>query len=131
MRLGELSRLELANVNLEDGFVIVHGKGGKDRYVPIGREMVKCLWRYMKKRALTDVSFSPYLFLTEQGKALTSRAIQLVFKRLHKKLNLDGVRLSPHILRHSGALATSRMVVIPSTYNEYWGIRTKRRPQSM
>ncbi len=131
MRLGELSRLQLANVNLEDGFVMVHGKGGKDRYGPIGREMVKCLWRYMKKRALTDVSFSPYLFLTEQGKPLTSRAIQLVFNRLHKKSNLDGVRLSPRILRHSFALAISRMVVIPSAYNEYWGTRTKRRPQSM
>ena len=105
MRLGELSQLQMTDVNLEDGFVLVHGKGGKDRYVPIGREMVKCLWKYMKKRALADVNFSPYLFLTEQGKPLTSRAIQLVFKRLHKKIDLDGVRLSPHTLRHSFALA--------------------------
>ena len=82
MRLGELSQLQLTDVNLEDGFVMVHGKGGKDRYVPIGRKMVKCLWRYMKRRALTDVNLSPHLFLTEQGKPLTSRAIQLVFKRL-------------------------------------------------
>ena len=131
MRLGELSRLQLNEVILEDGFVMVHGKGGRDRFVPIGREMVKCLWRYMKKRVVTDVNLSPHLFLTQQGRPLTSRAIQLVFKRLHKKLNLDGVRLSPHILRHSGALATSRMVVIPSTYNEYWGIRTKKRHRSM
>jgi integrase/recombinase XerD len=131
MRLGELSRLQLNELNLEDGFVMVHGKGGRDRYVPIGREMVKCLWRYMKRRALTDVNLSPHLFLTEQGKPLTSRAIQLVFKRLGKKINLDGVRLSPRILRHSFALAISRMVVIPSAYNEYWGTRTKRRPQSM
>ena len=105
MRLGELSQLQLTDVNLEDGFVMVHGKGGKDRYVTIGREMVKCLWRYMKKRALTDVNSSPYPFLIEQGGPLTSRAIQLVFKRLAKKLNLVGVRLSPHTLRHSFALA--------------------------
>ena len=105
MRLGELSQLQLTDVNLEDGFVLVHGKGGKDRYVPIGRQMVKCLWRYMKKRALTDVNSSPYLFLIQQGGPLTSRAIQLVFKRLGRKMNLDGVRLSPHTLRHSFALA--------------------------
>ena len=105
MRLGELSRLQLIELNLEDGFVMVHGKGGKDRFVPIGRKMVKRLWKYMKKRALADVDFSSYLFLTEQGKPLTSRAIQLVFKRLHKKINLDGVRLSPHTLRHRFALA--------------------------
>ena len=78
MRLGELSQLHLTDVNLEDGFVMVHGKGGRDRYVPIGREMVKCLWRYMKKRALTDVNSGSYLFLTQQGRPLTSRAIQLV-----------------------------------------------------
>ena len=62
MRLGELSQLQLTDVNLEDGFVMVHGKGGKDRYVPIGREMVKCLWRYMKKRALTDVNSSSFTY---------------------------------------------------------------------
>ena len=95
MRLGELSQLQLTDVNLEDGFVMVHGKGGKDRYVPIGREMVKCLWQYIKKRALTDVNSSPYLFLIQQGGPLTSRAIQLMFKRLGRKINLDGVRLSP------------------------------------
>ena len=105
MRLGELSQLQLTDVNLEDGFVMVHGKGGKDRYVPIGREMVKCLWKYMKKRALIDVNTNSYLFLAEQGKPLTSRAIQLVFKRLDKKIKLDGVRISPHIFRHSFALA--------------------------
>jgi integrase/recombinase XerD len=105
MRLGELSRLQLNELNLEDGFVMVHGKGEKDRYVPIGREMVKCLWRYMKRRALTDVNTSSYLFLTQKGRPLTSRAIQLVFRRLGKKIDLDGVRLSPHTLRHRFALA--------------------------
>jgi len=105
MRLGELSQLKLTNVNLEDGFVMVHGKGGRDRYMPIGREMVKCLWRYMKQRALTDVNSSSYLFLTQQGRPLTSRAIQLVFRRLGKKIDLDGVRLSPHTLRHRFAIA--------------------------
>jgi len=67
MRLGELSRLQLNELNLEDGFGLVHGKGGKDQYVPIGREMVKCLWKYMKKRVLTDVNFSPYPFLAEEN----------------------------------------------------------------
>ena len=52
MRLGELSRLQMTDVNLEDGFVLVHGKGGKDRYVPIGRSTIKCLWKYIKTRAI-------------------------------------------------------------------------------
>ena len=105
MRLGELSQLQLMDVNLEDGFVMVHGKGGKDRYVPIGREMVKGLWKYIKTRATMEDFQTSSLFLTEKGKPLTSRAIQLVFKRLDKKIKLGNVKLSPHIIRHSFALA--------------------------
>ena len=105
MRLGELSRLQLNEVNLEDGFVMVHGKGGRDRYVPIGREMVKCLWRYIKKRAVIDVNTTPYLFLTRGGVKLSARGIQLVFRNLKKKKLIDIDHLSPHLLRHSFALA--------------------------
>ena len=43
MRLSELSQLQPNEVNLEEGFVLVHGKGAKDRYVPIGRSTIKCL----------------------------------------------------------------------------------------
>ena len=43
MRLSELSQLQLNEVNLEEGFVLVHGKGAKDRYVPIGRSTIKSL----------------------------------------------------------------------------------------
>ena len=50
MRLSELSRLQLTDVNLEEGFVLVHGKGAKDIYVPIGRSTIKCLWSVMPVR---------------------------------------------------------------------------------
>ena len=105
MRLGELSRLQLNEVNLEEGFVLVHGKGAKDRYVPIGRSTIKWLWNYIKKRAVIDVNTTSYLFLTQRGTALSARGIQIVFRSLKKKLNLDGRKLSPHLLRHSFALA--------------------------
>ncbi len=105
MRLSELSQLQLNEVNLEEGFVLVHGKGAKDRYVPIGRSTIKCLWNYIKKRAVIDVNTNPYLFLTRRGTPLSARGVQIVFRSLKKKLNLDGRKLSPHLLRHSFALA--------------------------
>ena len=67
MRLSELSQFQLNEVNLEDGFVLVHGKGAKDRYVPIGRSTIKCLWNYIKNRAVIDVNTNSYLFLTQRG----------------------------------------------------------------
>ena len=105
MRLSELSQLQLNEVNLEEGFVLVHGKGAKDRYVPVGRSTIKCLWNYIKKRAVIDVNTNPYLFITQTGTTLSARGIQIVFRSLKKKLNLDGRKLSPHLLRHSFALA--------------------------
>jgi integrase/recombinase XerD len=105
IRLSELSQLQLTDVNLEEGFVLVHGKGAKDRYVPIGRSTIKCLWNYIKKRAVIDVNTNPHLFLTRKGTTLSARGIQIVFRSLKKKLNLDGWKLSPHLLRHSFALA--------------------------
>ena len=107
----ELSRLQLTDVNLEEGFVLVHGKGAKDRYVPIGRSTIKCLWNYIKKRAVIDVNTNSYLFLTRTGTPLSARGVQIVFRSLKKKLNLDGRKLSPHLLRHSFALAY---------YREWW-----------
>ena len=105
MRLSELSRLQLMNVNLEEGFVLVNGKGAKDRYIPIGRSTIKCMWKYIKKRAIMDVNTNAYLFLTQRGTTLSPRGVQIVFRSLKKKLNLDDRKLSPHLLRHSFALA--------------------------
>ena len=52
-----------------------------------------------------DVNTNSYLFLTRRGTTLSPRGIQIVFRSLKKKLNLDGRKLSPHLLRHSFALA--------------------------
>ena len=84
MRLSELSRLQLNEVNLEDGFVLVHGKGAKDRYIPIGRSTIKCLWKYIKKRAVINVNTNAHLFLTPKGTTLSPRVIQIVFQSLKK-----------------------------------------------
>ena len=75
------------------------------QYVPIGRSTIKCLWNYIKKRAVIDVNTDSYLFLARRGTPLSARGIQIVFRNLKKKLNLDGHKLSPHLLRHSFALA--------------------------
>ena len=131
MRLSELSQLQLNEVNLEEGFVLVHGKGAKDRYVPIGRSTIKCLWNYIKKRAVIDVDTNSDLFVTQRGTTLSARGVQIVFRSLKKKLNLDGRKLSPHLLRTALHWLTSKMVVIRLAYNEYWVIRIKRPPQSM
>ena len=63
------------------------------------------MWNYVKKRAAINVNTDAYLFLTQRGTTLSPRGVQIVFQNLKKKLNLDGRKLPPHLLRHSFALA--------------------------
>ena len=105
IRLGELARLDLPHANLDDGFLFVQGKGNRERWVPVGRETKKGLWAYMKRRTQNGQSGEPALFIRRDGVRLSHRAIQQIFKRMKPNLPLlDGVRFSPHTLRHSFAL---------------------------
>ena len=105
MRLAELSGIDLSEINFDEGFILVHGKGRKERWVPFGREAKKALWSYIKQRAKVADQAESALFVTQDGSRFKPRGIQMVFKRLGKKLNLKGVRFSPHTFRHSFSLA--------------------------
>ena len=105
MRLAELRGVELSTVDLDEGFFLVRGKGGKERWIPFGKETKKALWSYIKQREKVALQGEPALFVTQTGSGMTTRGIQMIFKRLSKKLKLDGIRFSPHTFRHSFALA--------------------------
>ena len=78
-----------------------------------------------------DVNTNAYLFLIRRGTALSARGVQIIFRNLKKKLNLNGRKLSLHLLRHSFALAYIEDGDDFFLYKEYWVIRIKRPPQSM
>lgn len=106
LRVSELTQLTLENIHLELGFVQPHGKGDKERIIPIGEEAVYWIERYLEEVRpffASKVSVNPLtLFLTERGKAFTRQGI---WKNLKKYVALAGidVEVSPHVLRHSFA----------------------------
>lgn len=103
IRVGELVSLRMDSVNLETGFVLVIGKGGKERLVPLGRAAIDALKRYISegRQRLDKVRGNPFLFLSRRGKPLrretvirlVERYTQVVLKR----------KISPHKLRHTFA----------------------------
>ena len=105
LRLSELLGIKLTEINLDEGFVLAHGKGRRDRWVPFGRTTRKLLWSYLKRRHKVAGPEESAVFVTRGGTELTARGLQMVFKRLARKLNLDGTRISPHTLRHTFALS--------------------------
>ena len=104
LRVSEAVGLERGAVDLDARLVRVTGKGDKERIVPIGREAVDALRRYLARgRPFLDRRHRPELFLNAQGGALTRAGAFLILRRLAEKASLDPVRVHPHLLRHSFA----------------------------
>src|SRR5207248_7415470 len=104
LRVGEAVGLERSAVDLEDRIVRCLGKGSKERIVPIGREAVDALRRYLARgRPYLDKRHRPELFLNAQGGWLTRAGAFLILRRLAAAAGLEANRVHPHLLRHSFA----------------------------
>ena len=105
MRVSELCHLKLDNVWLEEGMLKVLGKGNKERLIPIGKQVQRCLWRYISRfRSEPASANSGFLFLTRDGRPMTKDRVEKIMTYYGKKTELKGVRCSPHTLRHSAAV---------------------------
>jgi integrase/recombinase XerD len=104
LRVSEAVGLERSGVDLDGRIVRATGKGGKERIVPIGRQAVDALRRYLSRgRPFLDRRHRPELFLNAQGGGLTRAGAFLILRRLAEKAGLDPARVHPHLLRHSFA----------------------------
>ncbi|WP_096527688.1 tyrosine recombinase XerC [Candidatus Nitrosoglobus terrae] len=102
LRLSELVSLNMRALDLNAALVRVVGKGAKIREVPIGRRAKEALARWFLIRLTWVEPQEEAVFISQQGRRLSSRAIQ---KRLHLwglRQGLD-VALHPHRLRHAFA----------------------------
>lgn len=104
LRVSELTGLEVSKVFLDEEYLIVRGKGSKERLVPMSPAAVAEIRAYMIQRAEMDIKpgSENILFLNRRGRYLTRTMILLIVKRLGE---LAGIRktISPHTLRHSFA----------------------------
>jgi integrase/recombinase XerD len=104
LRVSEAVGLERSAVDLEQRLVRCVGKGSKERVVPIGREAVDALRRYLARgRPYLDRRHRPELFLNARGGPLTRAGAFLVLRRLAAAAGLEPERVHPHLLRHSFA----------------------------
>jgi integrase/recombinase XerD len=103
LRASELVSLKIKDLNLEDGFILCLGKGGKERLVPIGESAVRAVRKYLDSaRPKLLKQSSEFLFVTQRGGAFTRQGFWKLLKGYARKAGLD-LKISPHILRHSFA----------------------------
>jgi integrase/recombinase XerD len=101
LRVSELVGLKRSDLNLDAGLVICHGKGSKERRVPIGKSALHWLQQYAAVRARSGHAHKPQLFLSSSGAPLTRQFAWAMLKRYSATIGLRHV--SPHTLRHSFA----------------------------
>lgn len=104
IRREELTSLRFEEAHIEDGYLKVMGKGGKDRVVPIGALAQKILWRYVFHfRPQPATESDNCLFLTTDGRALKPNAIRLLLKRWGRKAGVPQTApasLPPYVCDH-------------------------------
>jgi integrase/recombinase XerD len=104
LRVSEAVGLEHNAVDLDRRLVRCIGKGSKERVVPVGREAVDALRRYLAHgRPYLDRRRRPELFLNAQGGPLTRAGAFFILRRLAGAAGLEPERVHPHLLRHSFA----------------------------
>jgi len=104
IRVSELINLKQNEVNFEMGFIIVYGKGSKERIVPMGTQAQEKLKFYManSRPALLKQRESKELFVTRRGKGMSRQGFWKLIKSYALKSNITKP-ISPHTLRHSFA----------------------------
>jgi integrase/recombinase XerD len=102
LRVSELTTARMEDVKLELGFILVRGKGDKERIVPLGASAQTALQEYIAsaRGALLTGKTSPLLFIRRAGSRLTR---QRVWQLVNAAAAGSGRHASPHMLRHSCA----------------------------
>ena len=104
LRVSELVKLEVKQINLEAGFLRIRGKGGRERVVPLGAKAREKITTYLNtaRPDLLKGQASPYLFIARSAKPMTRQAFWHLLKG-YALQSTEGGRMYPHAFRHAFA----------------------------
>jgi len=95
--------LLIKEIDMHEDRILIHGKGNKERLVPISPIIYKLLRKYrkIKRNYFFGKDIPDYLFLSRTGRQLTVEGIEWIYKKARDKCNINfKVRVSPHTSRH-------------------------------
>jgi integrase/recombinase XerD len=105
LRVSELLSIEIEDIHLNNAYVMVRGKGEKERIVPLSDMAVIAIRKYIvsgRQALLNPLHKTNVLFLNQKGKGLSRQGFFKVLERLAEKAGIESA-CSPHTLRHSFA----------------------------
>lgn len=102
LRLAELVRLDITDLDLQEAVITVTGKGNKTRQLPVGKQAARALKVWLKRRHELKIIDYQAMFLSQRGRRLSARGIQDRLKQISIRQGMQG-KIHPHMLRHSFA----------------------------
>ena len=105
LRVSELINLQLSNINFNEGYLKVTGKGNKERLSPISGKALKYLSIYIneiRNHQSIKIGHFDFVFLNNRGSKLSRVMIFIIIKKLAESIGLKK-KISPHTFRHSFA----------------------------
>jgi integrase/recombinase XerD len=96
IRRSEAVAITLDDLDLEQRQVLIRGKGGKERVVPLTQEATAAIRHYLRHRKKTNCQ---RLFVSQTGEAIQGRIVNRILSRVVKKAGLEGRGITPHTLR--------------------------------
>ena len=101
MRVSELCSLKISS--LREGYLVVFGKGSKERELSLGPTSLRALYKYIYQHRKPALENEQHVFLSRTGHSLYTSDVRYVLRAVAKRAGIEGVRASPHTLRHSFA----------------------------
>jgi integrase/recombinase XerD len=105
LRISELTNLQISDLFLDEGFIRIHGKGDKERLVPISAKAIKELriWLDVRKHIEIQSGHQDYVFVSRtRGKKLSRISLFVFIRKYAQKAGITK-EISPHTFRHSFA----------------------------
>ena len=99
LRVSELVGINFEDIDMDEGFVKVMGKGGNARFSPMGQTTIDVLKRYIKQRPNCATNA---LFINQNNTRISTRTVQNVVKKRALQVGIS-INVHPHMLRHAAA----------------------------
>lgn len=100
VRLQEIVKANLSDIDFERETIRVLGKGSKERLIPLNKIVITSLREYLERRPISD---SEAIFLNKFGTRLSGRSVENIVKKYVRLSGINKSKISPHKLRHTFA----------------------------
>lgn len=113
VRISELCALNITDVNLEDGIILIYGKGAKKRCMHVGNPQVLSALATYKEMFYKEMQVSKHFFVNLSGTALSDQAVRRMINKYTALASIE-LHITPHMFRHT---FTTFILLIISYYH--------------